>query len=98
MSCNIERTVELPAPPDEVWDALPELFEDDGQRVRVLDECDAPHRLSFWWTATEGDEPPSYVEIDLAVSAVGTLVHVRETRIDGAQLVRSAFNACAYAS
>jgi uncharacterized protein YndB with AHSA1/START domain len=97
MSCNIERSVELPASPDEVWEALPELFDDDD-RARVVDEDDAPHRLSFWWTTVDGDEPPSYVEIDLSVSAVGTLLHIRETRLDGAALVRSAFNACAHAA
>lgn len=97
MGCNIERSIELPATPEEVWDALPELFEDDS-RVRVVDDSDAPHRLSFWWAAPDGDEPASYVEIDLACSAVGTLLHVRETRLDGAHLLRSAFNACAYAS
>jgi uncharacterized protein YndB with AHSA1/START domain len=94
---SVRKEVIVNASPDEVWDALPDLFADDD-RVRVVDEEDAPHRLTFWWAAVEGDEPPSYVEINLSVSAVGTLLHVRETRLDGAELVRSAFNACAYAS
>jgi uncharacterized protein YndB with AHSA1/START domain len=99
VSCTIERTIELPAPPDEVWDALPELFsDDDRRRVRVIDESDPPHRLAFWWTMTEGNEAPSYVEIDLDASAAGTLLHVRETRLDGAHLVHSAFNALTHAS
>jgi hypothetical protein len=98
MSCNIERSVELPAPPEEVWEALPELFGDDEERVRVVDESDVPRRWSFWWATLDGDEPPSYVEIDLAATAIGTLLHVRETRLDGGELERCAFDACAYAA
>jgi uncharacterized protein YndB with AHSA1/START domain len=101
MSCNedvsVERTIELPAPPEEVWDALPALFEDDGDRARVVEEREPPHRLTFWWTRLDGDDPPAYVEIELVSSAVGTLLHVRETRIDGAHLERTVLRARAYA-
>ena len=101
MSCNdqdatVERHVELPVPPEQVWEELPAILDEPG-RVRVNDEVDPPNRLSFWWTPLIGDEPPSYVEMELERSAVGTLLHVRETMIDGAQLERSAFNARALA-
>ena len=114
MSCNdglpgVEREIELPAPPDEVWDSLPSLLGDDvelaaepggrlhargpeGEHVGVVEEVDAPRRLSFWWVPTQGDEPPSMVELELIphlleTVAVGTLLRVRETRFDGARLV-----------
>ena len=96
MSCNegtvVERTVELDASPDEVWDELPETLA-DPERVRVDDQVDPGRRLTFWWMPAAGDDPPSYVEIDLEPSAIGTILHVRETMIDGAHLVRTAFNA-----
>jgi hypothetical protein len=101
MSCNdqdvtVERHVELPAPPEQVWEELPAILDEPG-RVRVDDRVEAPYWLSFWWTPTFGDEPPSYVELELEPSAVGTLLHVRETMIDGAHLERSALNARAFA-
>jgi hypothetical protein len=103
VSCNneesvtVERTMELDAPREDVWDALPEMFADDTDRVGVVEEIEVGRRVAFWWTSTTGDEPASYVEIELDVCAVGTLIRVRETRLDGAQLERSVLNALAYA-
>jgi uncharacterized protein YndB with AHSA1/START domain len=110
MSCTdeapaIEREITLPAPPTEVWDALPSLLGDDvelapeaggrlhadgpeGERVGVVEEFDAPHRLAFWWVPADGDDAPSYVEMELDGSAVGTLLRVRETRFDAATVLR----------
>jgi hypothetical protein len=45
----------------------------------------------------DGDDPPSDVEITLAPGGAGTILHLRETRLDGARLVRSAFLASARA-
>jgi uncharacterized protein YndB with AHSA1/START domain len=59
----------------------------EGERVGVVEEFDAPHRLSFWWVPAEGDDAPSFVEVELAGSAVGTLLRVRETRFDAASVV-----------
>jgi len=106
MSCtegypSVERTIELPAAPDEIWDSLPSLLGDDvelaavpggrirargpeGERAGAVDEADAPNRLAFWWVAVDGDDPPSFVEFELTVVAVGTLLTVRETRFDAA--------------
>ncbi len=65
----------------------------DGERLGVVEEYDAPRRLAFWWVpAGDDDAPdtsPSMVELDLfptqmAGSAVGTLLRVRETRFDAA--------------
>jgi uncharacterized protein YndB with AHSA1/START domain len=103
VSCNndeattIERQMQLDASAQEVWDALPAMFEDDHDRVSVIDEIELGRRVAFWWTSTVDDGPASYVEIELAPSAVGTLIRVRETRLDGAQLERSVRNARAYA-
>jgi uncharacterized protein YndB with AHSA1/START domain len=125
MSCNepdadfepeavVERHVELPAEPAEVWDELSGMFGDDvelelepggkihvrepeGEFVGVVDEAVPGERLSFRWVRLEGDHPPSDVEITLEPNGVGTILHVRETRLDGARLVRSAFLASARA-
>ncbi len=64
----------------------------DGDHVGVVEEADAPRRLSFWWVPTRGDELPSRVELELTPTApdtvaVGTLVRVRETRFDAASVV-----------
>jgi uncharacterized protein YndB with AHSA1/START domain len=119
MSCNesdlvVERDLELPAPPDVVWDELPGIVGDevelaavrggrlhtrdaDGERVGVVYEAVSAERLSFRWISADGDDAPSDVEITLEPSGVGTVVHLRETRLDGAHLVRSAFSARARA-
>jgi uncharacterized protein YndB with AHSA1/START domain len=119
MSCNesdlvVERDLELPAPPDVVWDELPGILGDevelaavpggrlhtrdaDGERVGVVYEAIPAERLSFRWISADGDDAPSDVEITLEPSGVGTVVHLRETRLDGAHLVRSAFSARARA-
>jgi uncharacterized protein YndB with AHSA1/START domain len=110
----VERHLELPAPPDVVWDELPGILGDevdlvaepggalrardaDGERVGVVDEADPGERLAFRWMSTEGDDAPSEVEITLERTAVGTMIHLRETRLDGAHLERSAFRARAAA-
>ena len=59
----------------------------EGERVGVVEEIDAPHRLAFWWVPADGDDAPSYVEFELDGSAVGTLLRVRETRFDAATVV-----------
>jgi Activator of Hsp90 ATPase homolog 1-like protein len=106
MSCtdevpSVEREIEVPAPPGEVWDALPSVLGDDveiadepGGPVRVrgpegewtgsVEEVDAPNRLAFWWVPVDGDDAPSFVELELTGSAVGTRLRVRETRFDAA--------------
>ena len=98
MSCTdevptVEREIELPAPPAEVWEFLPALLGDDveltleaggrlradgpeGERVGVVEELDTPRRLSFWWVPSDGDDAPSFVEVELAGAAVGTLLRV----------------------
>jgi len=98
----VERKTVLAAPPDAVWESLPALVGDDdlaaepgaplratgpeGERIGVVDDADAPRRLAFWWTAVDGDDVPSFVEIDLEpvelTNGVGTILHVRESRFD----------------
>jgi uncharacterized protein YndB with AHSA1/START domain len=121
MSCNdseviVERHVELPASPETVWEALPELLGDDveltpeiggalhardtdrdGDRVGVVIEAVPAERLTFQWTSVEGDDAPSEVEISLEPAGFGTILHLRETRLDGEHMVRAAFLALARA-
>jgi hypothetical protein len=91
MSC-IERDVELEGEPHEVWEELGELL-DAEDRIRVVEHSEAPRHLSFFWAPANGDEPPSHVDINLEPAGAGTIVHIREVRLDGAELVRSAFHA-----
>jgi uncharacterized protein YndB with AHSA1/START domain len=95
MSCTVERDYELDAPPDEVWDELPSLFEDDAEHDLVVEEQVPGQRLAFLWSDTTTDEPASYVEIELEPQGTGTLLHIKETRLDGDLLTRTAFNASA---
>src|SRR5579862_6766459 len=49
----------------------------EGEHVGVVEEVDAPRRLTFWWVPVAGDDAPSVVDlelegIDLDGSAVGT--------------------------
>jgi hypothetical protein len=71
--------------------------EPGGDRVGVVHEAVPGERLSFRWMRVDGDEPPSDVEITLEPAAGGTIVHLRETRLDAAHLIRSAFFARARA-
>jgi uncharacterized protein YndB with AHSA1/START domain len=71
--------------------------EPEGDLVGVVQEAVPGERLSFRWVRLDADEPPSEVDITLEPSGVGTVLHLRETRLDGAQLIRSAFLAAARA-
>ena len=95
MSCTLERDYELDAPPDEVWDELPALFDHDVEHDVVVEEQIPGQRLSFLWSDVTSDEPASYVEIELEPQGTGTLLHIKETRLDGELLTRTVFNACA---
>jgi uncharacterized protein YndB with AHSA1/START domain len=116
----VERTMELEAPPQVVWEALPELLGDegsiepvpggavhvvggdaDGERLGVVREAVPARRLAFDWAPVDGDGAPSEVVIELEPRDAGegsaTILRVRETRLDGDRLARSAFHASALA-
>ncbi len=69
----------------------------DAERVGIVLDADPGERLAFRWMTVDGDEAPSEVEITLEPSGVGTIVHIRETRLDGAELERSVLRARALA-
>ena len=101
VSCDeetqVQRDYEIEGAPEDVWAELPGVLE-EADRVRVVEHENAPHHLSFFWAPVDGDEPPSHVEIELEPAiresgTIGTIVHIRETRLTGAELVRSAFSA-----
>jgi uncharacterized protein YndB with AHSA1/START domain len=64
----------------------------DGDHVGVVEEVDAPYRLSFWWVPVDGDDAPSRVEIALEPAkvgdGVGTILHLRESQFDAAGVAR----------
>jgi hypothetical protein len=91
MSC-IERDVELDAEPATVWEELGELL-DAEDRIRVVEHSEPPSHLSFFWAPIDGGDAPSHVDISLEPAGAGTILHIREVRLDGAELVRSAFHA-----
>ena len=101
---SVEREIDLPAAPADVWEALPGSLGDDveltaepggrlrvggpgGERVGVVEEAEAPSRLSFWWVPADGDEAPSRVEMELEAIPAGTRIRIRETRFDSASVV-----------
>jgi uncharacterized protein YndB with AHSA1/START domain len=94
---------ELPAVLGEDVELTPEpggrlrVVEPEGELVGVVQEAVPGERLSFRWVRLDGDDPPSDVEITLEPRGTGTILHLRETRLDGAQLIRSAFLASARA-
>jgi uncharacterized protein YndB with AHSA1/START domain len=70
----------------------------DGEWVGVVDDAVPAERLAFRWVSTSDvDAAPSEVEITLEPSPSGTILRLRETRLDGAHLERSAFLALARA-
>jgi uncharacterized protein YndB with AHSA1/START domain len=70
----------------------------DGERIGVVDDAIPAERLAFRWVPTgDDDAPPSEVEITLEPSPIGTILRLRETRLDGAHLEHSAFLARARA-
>lgn len=94
LACLLGDDVELEAAEGGVLHAR----DDDGDaRVGVVREAVPGERLTFEWVSTTGDGAPSEVEIELERSTAGTIVHLRETRLDGEHLVRSAFLARARA-
>jgi uncharacterized protein YndB with AHSA1/START domain len=101
---EVERTVELDAGADEVWDALTdaalldEWFDGavdvdlqpggalrvttrDHVREGVVEDVDAPHRLTFTW-ADDDEQPGSTVEFVLEPLPGGCRLRVREALID----------------
>ena len=96
MGCDIERTIDLPADTDAVWEEVvdgswfgaDELDPNPGgtlhgpDRHGVVEEVAPGHRLSFWWTGDDRDDtPPSFVEITIEPIDDGTRVTVREVLV-----------------
>ena len=101
MSCDhapaVHRTVDLPAAPEVVWDAIVagawlgadvELDPRPGGAVRVdakvgvVETADPGRSLSFWWSDAEGDAPASRVDLELLRVGEVTRLWVREVRLD----------------
>jgi uncharacterized protein YndB with AHSA1/START domain len=53
----------------------------DGVREAVVEEIDAPRRLSFTWSPDDA-RPGSTVELELEPTADGCTLHVREALLD----------------
>jgi uncharacterized protein YndB with AHSA1/START domain len=90
---ELSREITLPAPAEEVWDALaePEWLGENasidlrpdgevraGDRTGFVEEADEPSRLVFWWSAP--GEDASRVELELEEDGDQTHLRVVETR------------------
>jgi uncharacterized protein YndB with AHSA1/START domain len=85
---EIERTVDLPAEPDEVWEALTDddarqaWFGDDADlealRAARIDDADPGRRLAWTWWPEGNDGDPSTVQITLVPVPGGTRLTVIE--------------------
>jgi uncharacterized protein YndB with AHSA1/START domain len=79
----VEREVELPASPDEVWSALASeagrsrWLTDEHDRAVHVELAEEPSRLVWWWAADDG--LPTRVEFEIRASPGGTRVRVVET-------------------
>ena len=101
MSCDhapaVHRTVDLPAPPDTVWEAivagdwLGADVEIDARpggalrvdtRVGVVESAEPGRSLSFWWMTPERDEPASRVDVEIERVGDITRLWVREVQLD----------------
>jgi uncharacterized protein YndB with AHSA1/START domain len=99
----VERELTVPHAIEDVWESLaePEWLGEDatidlreagdvraGERTGFVEEVEAPHRLSFWWSAP--GEEATRVEIELDETGSGTHIRVTESRplaiLDGRDL------------
>jgi uncharacterized protein YndB with AHSA1/START domain len=93
----VHKTIDVPAPPEEVWAAIVagawlgadvEIEARPGGAVRVddkvgvVDTVEPGRSLSYWWTAADGDEPASRVDVEIQAVGDVTRVWVRELRLD----------------
>ena len=101
VSCDpspaVHRTIDVPALPEDVWDAIVAgaWLGDDveldarcggalraGDEVGVVEAVEPGRCITFWWTDTGRDEPPSRVDIEIMQVGDITRVWVRETQLD----------------
>ena len=89
----VERELTVPDAIEDVWESLaePEWLGEDatidlreagdvraGKRTGFVEEVEAPHRLSFWWSAP--GEEATRVEIELEDAGGETVLRVLESR------------------
>jgi uncharacterized protein YndB with AHSA1/START domain len=85
---TVTHEVTIEAPIEDIWEALSTeagrdiWLEPDEDRTLVVEERQAPNRITWWWWhESDTDEPARHVEVRVAaVPDVGTRVTVTETR------------------
>jgi len=76
------REIEVEATPQEVFDAIAteegrERWLGEPDREVLVETCDAPHRIVWWWW--EADGPATRVEFLVVAAPAGARVVVTET-------------------
>jgi uncharacterized protein YndB with AHSA1/START domain len=85
---TVTHEVTIEAPIEDIWEALStdsgreEWLEPDADRTIVVEESEAPSRITWWWWhESDTDEPARHVEVRVtAIPEVGTRVTVTETQ------------------
>lgn len=94
---TVTREVEIDAPVEDVWEAVStdegreRWLEPDADRTLIVEETDAPDRITWWWWHESDDEPARHVDVQVVAIPDGrTRVTVTETQpamVPMAQLV-----------
>jgi len=80
---TVTREVDVDADVETVWESVStkegreRWIEDDPDRVLIVDEEQAPERISWWWWNSQ--EPARHVEVRVVEIATGARVIVTET-------------------
>ncbi len=85
---TVTHEVTIEAPIEDIWEALSTdagreaWLEPDEDRTLVVEESEAPSRITWWWWhESDTGEPARYVEVRVvAIPDVGTRVTVTETQ------------------
>ncbi len=84
---TVTHEVTINAPIEDIWEALSTdagrdvWLEPDEDRTIVVEESEAPSRITWWWWhQSDTDEPARHVEVHVtAIPDIGTRVTVTET-------------------
>ncbi len=80
---TVTREVDVDADVESVWESVStkegreRWIESDEDRVLIVDEEQAPNRISWWWWSS--DEPATHVNVRVLAIPGGTRVTITES-------------------